>query len=428
MKSTYLPFIAVWFALASVGCASYDASLGLDAPAPDETDGTTLLYSHNVKGARDAFELADNHGGVAVTSLLLLPYSDAMTALLTGHLGARDGLDAKGDVLWGRDGFAYYLSRGVAWDDSPSTVGIKTLLIDRLPWTQQELDSVDRFVDRLNRPVTLLLDTAVLLADDLGEVAEQLDLAATDRETLFIPGEVFYDPAFSLTLGAGEFTTLRAVVEGVRASIYFVGAYEHSWTLRRAFGTAAWQEVIDDPEHPEHVDGFEVLDYQVAHLNASLGRAIGAADRLQHARTAAATSLRAIAEALRLGVQQEDGSSLHWRRVRGDVAENLAAFFDALAASTDAPTALPHVSPTVTADLSRLFAGPTVAADQDLFYVDAQEHALAVDENTAEALVEGVFEPALDDVEFTTDDSLGDVYNDVTRELFDRFEAKTSGL
>lgn len=416
----YLPLL---FAIITTGCASYELDYDPSPPgAPSDR-----LYENDLKGARDAFAAQNDPGGVAVTSLLLLPYSNGMTKLLTTHFGARAALDETGDVLWGQDGFVYFLSRGVPWEDTPSTAGIKTLLLDRLPWTRSQLDSVDGFVSGLTRPATLFFDTALLLVEELGTISQQLEEAAqAQRPALFLPGELFHDSSFSLTLGPGELMATRAVVEAATAAIYFVGAYENVWTMQRAFGSTVWADIANDPDHPEHVDGFDVADYQVAYLNASLGRVVASAARLTQAQTATEQSLRSIAAALRLGSAYGESTSLAWQRLRGSLAEDLAKLFDSLADSTVSATTLPHTSPATTANLSVLFEGRTIDRDRDLFVVEDGE--VTLDEETVDQFADGAVEPPLDEIEISMETSPEDAYRDVTSELFDRLEAKTSGF
>ena len=141
MKNAILIFVLA----ALTGCAGYDATSANEGGRPiggfgeSSRTATDFLYEHDPASARAEYAADGNAAGVAITSIMLLPYSDASTRLITNHLGGLDALDAQGDVIWGDQGLAYFISRGVAWDDSPSTAGLKTLLVDRLPWSRVAL-------------------------------------------------------------------------------------------------------------------------------------------------------------------------------------------------------------------------------------------------------------------------------------------------
>lgn len=395
----------------TAGCASYDAaSLGDESSGnagPQEPRSSTAdayLYEHDIAGARDQYarlDTAQGTAGVAITNLLLLPYSEASTRVLTRHVGARNALDAQGDVIWGENGFVYFVARGVAWEDSPSTAGIKTLLVDRLPWSRQQIDSINGFVRGLNKPVALLAEDIPALADELAQIAADLEsvIERSDFTTFFLPGEVFHDESLDLVLGKSELSLLRGAVKGFEAALHGFAAYEHAWTLERAFGEMIWSSVIGDETDPDHLPGAQTLDYQVAHVNESLGRAITSVDRLEAASDAASEALRALALGITLGVEELVDTTLNWRSADALVATQLTEFLTALADSFDGATDLPHTSPSQSANLSLLTEGRTIAEGENLLFVMTvddgfgQTASVEIDEDVLANVLDGVFVP-----------------------------------
>ena len=364
-RPTSLPPRSFWLTVAIFalsGCAADMAGSALDVnnaspTGPPMDDGRASLYRNDLVGAQAEFDRLRAAGsgygaaGYAVTSLLLLPYSPAVTRIITAHLGASDAIDRQGDVLWGDRGLVYFIARGVAWEDTPQTAGIKTLLVDRLPWSRQQLDSVDGFVDGLDRPVALLATDLAPLADELASISDDLTAAVEDAEfsTFFLPGQVFYDTSLDLTLGKSELSLLRGVLRGAEAGLRFFAAYDHGWTLERALGTSVWEPVIADPEDPDHVVGAEVIDYRVAHVNESLGRSVAESAHLDDAAAALEAALVSFAEGLDFGISQTTTTTLTWRNADAMVASQYAEFVRALAASMGDATELPYTEPPQTA-------------------------------------------------------------------------------
>ncbi len=437
-------------ALSSCSAGDSLASASKDSgalPNQDTSDAQARLYAHDIVGARTEYEQLKQDGGgraggpaagVALTSLLLLPYSPAFTRIITSHLGARDALDKQGDVLWGDQGLTYFLARGVDWDDTPSTAGIKTLLVDRLPWSRQQLDSVDGFVKGLNKPVALLAVDLDPLAGELSKIASELAIAVADEKftTFFLPGQVFHDESLNLTLGKSELSLLRGAVKGVEAGIRFFAAYEHGWTIERVFGTSIWATTIADASDPDHIDGAEVIDYQSAHLNESLGRAVATAAQLDKAAAATGAALGAFADGIEFGAGQGVNTTLTWRAADTAIAANLVTYLRALEASVDGPTELPFTVPTQTAALGRLFDGRTLAAEEDLVLVDRFDDGvgivseLAVDEAVLDAFLDGVFVPSLyaePAPELTIADDIGRLIDGITSDFSNDFERAVGG-
>lgn len=411
-------------AVASSGCGYAGAADSAESPGlnngwDDSTNGATnggnvadiSLYDTDLETARtryaDSLSANPSNGqaaaGHAVTDILLLPYAPETTDVLR-HVGASDSIDAQGDVIYGESGFLYFVSRGVPWEDSgPDTVGIKSLLVDRLPWTRKQLDSLDGLVDGLSRPVDFMAEDLVQFAGRLDTIKTDIDVALDDPNfsTFFIPGEVFHDEELDLTLGRSELALAKAALSGVQTAIYFFAAYDHPWTLERALGTTVWEAVIADPESPDYVEGFAVVDYQVAHLNASFLRSIGRPNMLRRAQQALADTFAGLREGVELGVEEQAETILTWQDVDQRAASDLVTFLTALENAAMGPAEIPFTEPALTADFSLLASeGRTIPMETDPFVVTrfenefgATETNIELTEAALEAMADGVFDP-----------------------------------
>lgn len=446
------------------GCASYGGAESLDtagggsnsdnaSPGQPNADGRRAeeyLLDQDISRARDEYRAALQEdpadgraaAGMALTDTLLFPYHSSVTTVLTRHLGASASLNAQGDVIYGEQGFFYFLARGVPWEDGSSTGGIKTLLSDRVPWRRDQLDDVESFVAGLGRPVELLVEDLVGVADSLGGISANIEIALADDgfKTIRLPGTVFHDESLDLVLGKSELSLLRAAVESVRGGIYFVAAYEHGWTLERAFGEAIWQPIIEDPMHEEHIAGYDAIDYQVAHLNETLGRAIVRPELLVAAGTAFKTTFDALAQGITEGLESSEVTALDWSNVDHAIASDVVSFLQAIGESVDGPSELPFTEPTLTVDASPFFTdGRTVPMGSDLVAIDVYqdefgvtESEVVLDEATTEILLEGTFEPPLgsdpepelligNDIENLVDTVSADVTTDYDRAVSGSF-------
>jgi hypothetical protein len=403
------------------GCAAagdaYSAE-GADVPQNGSSNNgshgseVVSLYDSSLEEARASYastlDVDPSNGqaaaGHAVTDLLLLPYASETTAVLR-RMGASDSLDAQGDVIYGESGFLYFLSRGVPWEDTgPETVGIKSLLVDQLPWTRKQLDSADGFVEGLNDPVDLATEDLVKFAGRLDEIKGDIDTALDDPgfTSYFVPGEVFHEESLDLTLGRGELELLGASLSGVQSTIYFFAAYEHGWTLERAFGTGIWEEVVADPEHPDHVEGWTAEDYQVAHLNESFLRTVGRPMMLARAQQSFADMFARLRRGLERGMQQTMETTLGWQEVDEAAVSDLIEFLGAMEQAATGPSELPFTDPVLTVDFSPLFSGEgrTVPEETDVFLLQryenefgATETSVELNEDALDVLLDGVFDP-----------------------------------
>jgi hypothetical protein len=370
------------------------------------------LYDSDLQTARSQYAevLAQNPAdgvaaaGHAVTDVLLLPYAPETTAVLK-HFGASDSLDAQGDIIFGESGFLYFVSRGVPWEDSgPDTVGIKSLLVDKLPWTRRQLDSVDGFVDGLDKPVDFMVEDLVLFADRLDDVQADIDTAIDDPNFIsyFVPGDVVHDDSLDITLGRGELSLLKASISGMQTAIYFMAAYDHGWSLERAFGTSVWEEVVIDLTHPDHIDGWTAEDYQVAHLNESFMHRIGRPMMLLRAQQSFADTFGNLRRAIEFGLEQTVETSLAWQEIDEQTAHDLIDFLAAWEQSATGAAEIPFTQPTMTVDFSPLFAeGRTIPMETDAFLLQryenefgATETSIEVNESAIEGLADGLFDPA----------------------------------
>ncbi len=437
----YLKLIPL-LALVASGCADAASTAGADALAvnngsrivevdPAAQTATDALFARDIPAARAALQDASTpreFAGKAVVETLYVPLAPETQRLLRDSLGATR--DVTAELLYGDTGLFYLISRGVPWADSDSYAGIRTQLADKLPWQSRRLDSPDAFLEDLREPVDLLMESLVAVAD--GPLAAIRSAAAQglgSEETFDpfrLPGAVFFDEDLTLDVGRSELALLDAAVAGVQGAIYGLAAYEHSWTLERAFGTEIWSEVALDPQNPEFVDGFTVEDYQVAYLNERLLKRIATAKHLSTARNAFEGGLTSFEETLRVASQSPTEGTFAWIEARNDVGaeaydaalSDFAEIVAAVRASLRGSTVLPHVSPQVTLNLSLLFEdGRTLPDDVDFIvfetYMDefGTTRYSEVNQAALDVLLDGVVHPPLSelDVDFTHAETIGTV-------------------
>lgn len=327
-------------------------------------DGQARFFEHDILGAnasyKEALEEDTNssqaRAGVALTSILLLPYDPAVSELLTCCLGADQGLSADRDVIYGEDGILYLLSLGVPFEADGGNPGIKTLLAEDLPWSRQKLDSTDSFFGGLDQDVNEIFDRLQAVALALEPIEEQLAKVGEDEsfESFFVPGEAFHDPDLSLVLGKTELAIGRAALGGTRTFIQFFGAYEYSWSLNEAFGPR-WEEITVQDE--DYVDGWTYSDYVTNFLSERLFREVRNPERLENARSAALATLAAVRDSIRLGL---DGQAfeLGWDQANEQVGREIDDLLASVENSLTASTPVPYTNPAVSMDLRSFFETP----------------------------------------------------------------------
>ncbi|RVU45739.1 hypothetical protein EA187_08205 [Lujinxingia sediminis] len=364
--------------LGAAGCGSYeDSGIGseddprFDAgnepnpgePVPSLGEAEQALIAHDVAAARamyqERLELnpadGDAAAGRAICDLLLVPGMVEVGRLLTESLGAAEPLNAA-DVIYGNEGLLYWASRGARWADDGQYQGIRSLLAPELPWELEELTSITRFVEGLDEPGDTLARHLVSIANALGGLDAQLQVAIDDPDFVrfYVPGEVFHDPSLSLTLGRAELATIQAALQVVRAALYALSAYEHRWTLEGAFG--AWRQDVNlDDER--YVAGYTPTDYTVSYLDARLFRRVAQPDRLQASRTSLREALSRARDALRMGLTSEVQTTLRWEQPTVENIQRIDELFSALTGALYEPTALPYSDPAVVLNLSPFFEG-----------------------------------------------------------------------
>ncbi|MEZ4458597.1 MAG: hypothetical protein R3E66_02495 [bacterium] len=446
MKQTLVTYGFCLFALAG-GCAmeASDAASEFNAnnQQPKSDAAQSKLFARDIQGARvlytDALAADPNNpsaaAGKAVTDLLLLPYSSSFTAVITNSLGASRALNATRDVIYGDGGLLYLLVRGVPFADGDSFQGIASLLEADLPWTSRQMTSATDFVAELDKPVNDLWSGLEVVADDLADVERNLDVAIGSDAftTYFLPGEVFHDQNLNLVMGKSELAAIRTVVSGVRAAVYFVGAYDFDWSLADAFG-AQWDNVA--PEDPGYQADWLYEDYVIDFMSPRLFRAVVQPKRLEKAGTSLAQTAHGIAQTLRLGEQNAKDTVLSWSQADADLVTELATLADSVGDAVSGTTPVPYTTPQTSMNLSSFFTAPGRVVDGPWF-----EYATLEDEfgpyqswqlvdATAEAfLVNGVMDPEFDynsppDLELTGDaaqlttDVSGDFTGDVESAYF----------
>lgn len=367
----------------SIGCGA-DAGASFSSGGTSEGDfarALEALAEHRVREAHDTYtsllERSTGDGraaaGKAVTDLMLLPSSAPANELWTEHLGASGELDIV-EVFYADEGYLYWLSRGVRWDGDGDYAGIRQLLVDRLPWSEEQLDSREAFVEGRTRPVGEAIETIERLTTRLERIESTIDLvlADDDFDVFILPGQALQEESLTLRLGPSEFALLGAAVAASRAVLRFASAYVYDWTLRQAFGSR-WQQKAeaDGGDHPE----WEAWDYTIDYLDARLGRQLREqSDRhLTAAREASSRAISYLTTSIDRGRTQRFEGALRWSEVDLDYVRRLrdvlAAVREALRESTD----IPSTDPSVRLDLSVFFeSGRTLDSEIDWWRAESQ--------------------------------------------------------
>ncbi len=356
-------------------------------------DAEQALANHRVDEARQLYaeylERHPRHGGasagLALTNLMLLVELDEVGELLTEHLGAAHRIDAN-QTLYAEGGYLYWASRGARWQDDGDYRGIASLLEDELPWSQERLRSLTKFVEGLDEPTQKAIRQLVWVANALPSIDQSLADAIDDPnfQRIYIPGEVFHSSDLSLQLGRSELSLIRSIVAMARGLIYFIAAYEHEWTLETAFGQ--WRY---DPDitHPYYEPGYEPLDYSVAYLDDHLFRKVANPDRLNAASGAFKKALEHGRDAVSFGVEERSSTTLRWDYIDEEDARDLDDFLAALRRAFDEPSEIPHTVPSVTVDLRPLFEeGRVLAEDIPWFERAPQLASMGEDDDPLEGL------------------------------------------
>lgn len=440
----FIAALAVALSLAVSGCGAdgMGALSGGDESGfyrdPQMRQALADLGEHRVDSARERYDdLIDQgaappeaYAGRALTNLLLLPGADSVTEIATSHLGAEEGIDAN-DAIYAEEGYFYWLVSGVSWEDDGEYSGIGSLIADRLPWSAEELTTLEAFLGEREAAAGDVAADLVEVADELADVERDLQAAidARDLDVFYLPGRVFHDDDLDAMFARAELHQLAALVEVARGALYMIAAYEHDWTLAEAFGPAAESE--DEEGDGGAGEEESALDRAIAFIDPRLGRTVAEPIHLEEAREAFAGGLEHFAAAIEAGVDEPGGATLPWRSADQEHASRLASFVEALSRSLYEPTELPHTAPETTADFSSLFeSGRTLDEGVDWFEREEAEGEEGqwrlTDEALQAFLVNNSFEPAFEVGQNTPDwpieserldafyrDVFGDVVNTV---------------
>lgn len=391
-----------------VGCGASDA---LDAPVNSGSDdlvmqlsdAQTNLFEHEIKSASEGYaqilaEHPDNSealAGMAVTRVLLLPYDEHVTELLTCCLGASSELDANSDILYARDGFFYLLSLGVPLEDEEGFPGIKTLLAPDLPWQRAKLNSMRDFFSGLSADVNALSDALWAISDVLKSIEDDLQKVIENEsfKSYFLPGEVFHEKRLSVVLGKSEFAALKATFAGARTAIAFVTAYEYDWSLDDAFG--AGSDVM--PGNPRYVQEWTSDDYALDFLSTVMFRSIRHPERLIEAKFAFRDTLNIARVAIDFGLNL-GGYEFDWDEVNPQTAREVNDVLEAGNDALDGRLEIPYSTPSTDVDLSGFFdPGRTLDPSLQWMNRDDSDSTWSFDDDAVEAFwIDGVFNPTFD--------------------------------
>ena len=365
------------------GCGDFSAfDEGWDRPAAYQNDqikeAERSLVRHDIRGAQRAYAEAIKDdvasvrataaAGKALTDLMLLLGEPAARALLTEHLGAeRKNYDVQA-LIWSNEGLLYWFGTGARWADERDYSGVRSAVSELLPWSVTRLDSPEAFFKSLDAPVNGLMDQSVKVADALAQVQLELEQAINsgEYEYLYVPSEVFHDPNLTLILTKNDLLALHSALSLVRAGIYYIAAYDHSWTLSRALTQAPWEAIMADPSHPEHDAALTSTEqYAARYINASFMRKVRSGARLETSKQALVSSLTMLSRSIREVEPQLADATLRWDRLTSEDREALVELLNALERSTREPTLIPGSTPPLTLHLGRLFEQRTLAPEHD---------------------------------------------------------------
>ena len=344
-------------------------------------EARTALGSHRIDDARAKYDeiLSDNPefgaaaAGRAVTGALLVPNSAPFSSIVQDSLGGDSDLDAV-DALYADKGYLYWLSRGATWEGGGQFAGIKHLLANRLPWPESRLDTLSTFTAELTRSVDQSREALLALTEELAAIEADIDraLADEDFEKFTIPAAVFQDSSLTVVMGPSELALLGGVSAGLRAVIHAALAYQHDWTLERAFGPHWSEEVERVSEERVH---WKEWDFTLDYLDENLFRSPSeqAGDRGLDAKDAVDDALGYVVLMFEKGLASNSGAgSLEWQRVDRSYAQKWKAFVAALQLTLDTRTEIPTTDPAVSANFSEWFRNPRVL-DPDLDWLTWEE-------------------------------------------------------
>lgn len=363
-------------------------------------DAQTKLFENDPRAANRAYaeilsegENPEARAGSALTQLLLLPYHDDVTELLTCCLGASRGLDADSDILYGPDGLFYLLSLGVPFEDEEGYPGIKTLLAPDLPWARSRLDSFADFFNGLDNDVNRFADALWNVTRAIEPIERDLQAVLDDPDfkSYFMPGEVFHERDLSLIFGKSELAALKAVLSATRGVIGFVTAYDYSWTFDEAFGSGTRV----DSDDPRYVEGWESGDYSLNLLSTSLFRTIRHPERLADAREAMEDSLESLRNAISIGLER-GGYEFDWDEANPSTAREFDEVLDATRSALYGGHSIPYSTPSTTFDLSPFFEeGRTLDTESNWLERDDSDNEWSLDDEAFDTFwIEGIFEPS----------------------------------
>lgn len=366
------------------GVSSDYSSQGWDRPDAYQNyyirEGEAALQRHDIIAAQQAYTKAVLDGeadvqataavGQAITDLMLLPGISVSRALVKDHLAAeRPSYDVQ-RLLWSSEGMLYWFGQNVRWEDADGYSGVRSAVSELLPWSVGRLSSAESFFGVLDQPFNGFADQSVKIADALATIEANLDVALNAKrfDYFYVPAEVFHDQRMALVINRADVAALRASVSMARASIYFVAAYDHDWSLSKALTSGAWAAAMSDPQDPEHDPRLDSAQrYAAKYMNARLMRKVREPARLVASKEALRGGLGALRRSIELGRAEGQEGTLSWTGAQQDQVTRLDEVLAALEASLDKPTAVPYTEPTVTLSLGAMFEGRVLPQGVDWF-------------------------------------------------------------
>lgn len=398
------------------GCGADASSLDIASSRPAAYNDDLIsqaedsLTRHDIVGAQtyytsalandDPFVEGTAAAGKGITDFFLLGGQDSVRTMLSRQLGATNRRYDIQRLLWSNNGVLFWFSQGVRWEDDGDFQGVRSIISDQLPWTVDRLDSLEAFARGLTQPGDAIMESLLLVAEDIRVIERDLEVAIDDPkfEFLYLPADVFHADSLAMALGKSELSALHAGLSFLRGGIYFAAAYQNSWTL---------DGVLVPP------NGQEAAAHFHNSLDPLLAREVTAANRLREARSAFLSGFFYLENAITLGIEAEEGQTLRtallrWDKVDRDLARDLRDIVRALANSLDGPAKIPHFSQDFTIDLSVFFGeGRALAENVRWFQMESSTTGTGNDGNLGTStwrvtdaaqqqfFLDGVFDPPM---------------------------------
>jgi hypothetical protein len=377
-RATGLVLVLVLAALSSANtCASISGLESVDEVDQSDEDtildlAASFLETHQLSDARDLYAAAvesdPNDGqalaGLGLLNLLLLPDHPAINDLLS-DLGSHP-IDMQRDFYGPEGALAMYEAR------------IDPLKIEEhmeivLPWNAEERQDRDLIFSKLDPALSgrTLVDRAVLIAQELTEIADLLDAATRDPSfsAFVFPRFTFHGRTF-IGLRVAELDLVSGASRIAAAAIYWVASYD-------------W-DIIAEELSPKRS-----LTNRVSAFSAIAFKTISGTERLEQAKILLESGLTSISSSVTAGFGDVLPGILLWSDLTLEEVVQIEFFYAHMAHSLRGETRVTEEGTKITAHLGRLVEGRTLGEGQGILAIDkSQENEQVVlDYDSVQSLI-----------------------------------------